>query len=73
MLLRDPFDENVLPIVEELQRRLPEIGQFQGEEDEQQEANNDADAGEQNGSMLLLLADDALLMIFPLLNDDEIG
>lgn len=60
MLLRDPLDENVIPIVEELERRLPGIGQFQGEEDDQQEANNDADVGEQNGSMLLFLADDAL-------------
>ncbi|XP_048138459.1 magnesium transporter MRS2-I-like isoform X2 [Rhodamnia argentea] len=48
VLLRDPLDENVTPIVEELKRRLPGIGQFQGEEDEQQEVNNDADVGEQN-------------------------
>ncbi|KAF7852074.1 hypothetical protein BT93_L0601 [Corymbia citriodora subsp. variegata] len=46
VLLRDPLDENVIPIVKELERRLPGIGQ--GEEDEQQEANNDADVGEQN-------------------------
>ncbi|KAK3407207.1 hypothetical protein EUGRSUZ_K03298 [Eucalyptus grandis] len=48
VLLRDPSDENVIPIVKELERRLPGSGQFQGEEDEQQEANNDADVGEQN-------------------------
>lgn len=44
MLLRDPMDENVVPIVEELQRRLPStssIYQGQGEEEEAPTTQNE--------------------------------
>ncbi|KAL0390949.1 UNVERIFIED_CONTAM: Magnesium transporter MRS2-I [Sesamum calycinum] len=41
VLLRDPLDDNVLPIVEELQRRLPlAIGRGEGEEEELPESRN---------------------------------
>ncbi|KAG8370755.1 hypothetical protein BUALT_Bualt13G0016500 [Buddleja alternifolia] len=41
VLLRDPVDENVIPIVEELQRRLPlAIGNGEGEEEELPETRN---------------------------------
>ncbi|KAG6426915.1 hypothetical protein SASPL_111154 [Salvia splendens] len=41
VLLRDPLDENVAPIVEELQRRLPlGIGRGEGEEEELLEARS---------------------------------
>lgn len=41
MLLRDPLDDNVAPIVEELQRRLPSgIGRGEGEEEELLEARS---------------------------------
>ncbi|KAK6120049.1 hypothetical protein DH2020_046179 [Rehmannia glutinosa] len=41
VLLRDPLDDNVMPIVEELQRRLPlAIGRGEGEEEELSETRN---------------------------------
>lgn len=54
MLLRDPLDDNVIPIVEELQRRLALASasfKGQGEEEEQPTgARDDAETGEENGS-----------------------
>ncbi|KAJ4726814.1 Magnesium transporter MRS2-like protein [Melia azedarach] len=50
VLLRDPMDDNVIPIVEQLQRRLaPDnpISQGQGEEEEHPGVRNDIDTGEQ--------------------------
>lgn len=50
VLLRDPLDDNVIPIVEELQRRLAranEVSQLQGEEKECPEVHNDGDIGKQ--------------------------
>ncbi|KAI7999828.1 Magnesium transporter MRS2-2 [Camellia lanceoleosa] len=47
VLLRDPLDDNVIPIVEELQRRLPPviaISQDQGEDEEQQGAKDDVES-----------------------------
>ncbi|XP_047963805.1 magnesium transporter MRS2-I-like [Salvia hispanica] len=51
VLLRDPLDENVAPIVEELQRRLPlGIGRGEGEEEELLEARS---AGELDSNELV--------------------
>ncbi|KAL0437404.1 UNVERIFIED_CONTAM: Magnesium transporter MRS2-2 [Sesamum radiatum] len=48
VLLRDPLDDNVLPIVEELQRRLPlAIGRGEGEEEELAESRNSEAGTEQ--------------------------
>ncbi|KAI8022290.1 U-box domain-containing protein 52 [Camellia lanceoleosa] len=47
VLLRDLLDDNVIPIVEELQRRLPPviaISQDQGEDEEQQGAKDDVES-----------------------------
>ena len=46
------MDDNVIPIVEQLQRRLvPDnpISQGQGEEDDHPGVRNDIDTGEENG------------------------
>ncbi|CAI9107705.1 OLC1v1007137C5 [Oldenlandia corymbosa var. corymbosa] len=44
VLLRDPLDDNVVPIVEELQRRLPmAIGQGEGEDDDRPETPNEVE------------------------------
>lgn len=52
VLLRDPLDHNVVPIVEELQRRLPFISaissQGQGDNEESAGAQNDAEDVEEN-------------------------
>ncbi|KAJ9695965.1 hypothetical protein PVL29_008296 [Vitis rotundifolia] len=50
VLLRDPMDDNVIPIVEELQRRLPAVStSFPGQgEEEDLGAQNDAEAAEEN-------------------------
>lgn len=50
VLLRDPFDDNVIPIVAELERRLPQDAcQGQGEEEEEHPGvRNDTDSGEEN-------------------------
>lgn len=50
-MLRDPFDDNVIPIVAELERRLPQDAcQGQGEEEEEHPGvRNDTDSGEENG------------------------
>ncbi|XP_059625963.1 magnesium transporter MRS2-I-like isoform X3 [Cornus florida] len=47
VLLRDPMDDDVIPIVEELQRRLPPLNaicQGQGEDEEQPGVQNDAES-----------------------------
>lgn len=51
VLLRDPLDENVIPIVEEFQRRLPLVNitnQIQGEEEVHPGERKDFDTGEEN-------------------------
>lgn len=48
VLLRDPMDDDVVPIVEELRRRLPQVkgqGQGQGEEEP---SGQDGEGGEEN-------------------------
>lgn len=53
VLLRDPMDDNVIPIVEELRRRLPPINlisQGQGDTREQQNVQNDVEAGDEDES-----------------------
>ncbi|CAN6859738.1 hypothetical protein HID58_049831 [Brassica napus] len=53
VLLRDPSHENVIPIVKELERRLPVGNQAhhgQGDGKESSAAHNDADAGEEDES-----------------------
>ncbi|KAG8636763.1 hypothetical protein MANES_15G036500v8 [Manihot esculenta] len=51
VLLRDPLDENVIPVVEELQRRLPPanlIPQGQGYGRENPSGQNEVEAGEED-------------------------
>lgn len=55
VLLRDPRDENVIPVVEELQRRLPVGNHGQGEGKESSAAQNDADASEEDGTTIPFL------------------
>ncbi|XP_022857024.1 U3 small nucleolar RNA-associated protein 18 homolog [Olea europaea var. sylvestris] len=48
VLIRDPLDENVIPVVEELQRRLPlAIGRGEGEDYELPEAQTEDDSDEE--------------------------
>ena len=52
-MLRDPSDEHVIPVVKELERRLPvgnEEHHGQGDGKENSNAHNDADAGEEDGT-----------------------
>lgn len=58
MLLRDPTDENVVPVVEELRRRLPPasvLPQGQGEGKENLTSQNDGEAGEEDGMLHILI------------------
>jgi magnesium transporter len=51
-LLRDPTDDYVIPVVEELKRRLPPVNairQGQGNEKEYPGGQNDVEAGEEDG------------------------
>ncbi|PIA47806.1 hypothetical protein AQUCO_01400416v1, partial [Aquilegia coerulea] len=53
VLLRDPLDDNVIPIVEELRRRLQPVissSQVEADLDEQQNGQTDVDAGEEDES-----------------------
>ncbi|GAV69597.1 CorA domain-containing protein [Cephalotus follicularis] len=53
VLLRDPLDENVIPVVEELQRRLPPVNavcQCQGDGKEYQGGQNDVEVGDEDES-----------------------
>ncbi|KAI3972673.1 hypothetical protein MKX01_019331 [Papaver californicum] len=53
VLLRDPTDDNVIPIVEELKRRLPPANAFRqgaGDGNEQLNGQNDVEAGEEDES-----------------------
>ncbi|CAH8303777.1 unnamed protein product [Eruca vesicaria subsp. sativa] len=53
VLLRDPSDEHVIPVVKELERRLPvrdESHHGQGDGKESSNAHNDADAGDEDES-----------------------
>ncbi|KAF5202822.1 Magnesium transporter mrs2-2 [Thalictrum thalictroides] len=53
VFLRDPLDDNVIPIVEELRRRLPpsnSVQQGQGDMKEQQNGQNDIEGGEEDES-----------------------
>lgn len=55
-MLRDPSHENVIPIVKELERRLPVGNQAhhgQGDGKESSAAHNDADDGEEDGTIYL--------------------
>ncbi|KAJ7977302.1 Magnesium transporter MRS2-like protein [Quillaja saponaria] len=50
VLLRDPLDDKVVPVVEELRRRLPQVNatcQGQGEEEEISCAQNDVESGDE--------------------------
>ena len=50
MLLRDPSDEHVIPVVEELQRRLPPANASHlGQGDGKDYGKYDAEAGEEDG------------------------
>lgn len=56
-MLQDPLDDNVVPIVEELVRRLPSINlnsQAQGEDEENLGPQNDLDTSEENGMTLCI-------------------
>lgn len=50
VLLRDPLDDNVIPIVEELQRRLPPVNVYtgQGDDEEGTGVQTDAQTNESN-------------------------
>ncbi|KAK2970182.1 hypothetical protein RJ640_019650 [Escallonia rubra] len=49
VLLRDPLDDDVVPIVEELQRRLPLVNALgQGEDEEHSGMQNDVASGDEN-------------------------
>ncbi|KAF9612240.1 hypothetical protein IFM89_038662 [Coptis chinensis] len=53
VLLRDPLDDNVIPIVEELRRRLTPVksnGPGRGDMNEQQNGRNDIESGEEDDS-----------------------
>ncbi|XP_024196925.1 magnesium transporter MRS2-I isoform X3 [Rosa chinensis] len=53
VLLRDPLDENVIPVVEELQRRLPPVNSNRENQTDGREfpaGHNDVDAGEEDES-----------------------
>ncbi|XP_058105483.1 magnesium transporter MRS2-I-like isoform X2 [Magnolia sinica] len=53
VLLRDPMEDNVIPIVEELRRRLPPVNsasQVQGDGREHSSGQNDVEAGEEDES-----------------------
>ncbi|OVA19278.1 Mg2+ transporter protein [Macleaya cordata] len=53
VLLRDPLDDNVIPIVEELRRRLPPVNairQGPGDGKEQSSGPNDVEVGEEDES-----------------------
>ena len=53
-MLRDPTDENVVPVVEELQRRLPQVGanhQQQGDGREYNDGQHDIEAAEEDGML----------------------
>lgn len=53
-MLRDPTDENVVPVVEELQRRLPKVSslrQQQGDGQEYVSSQHDTEAAEEDGRL----------------------
>lgn len=51
MLLRDPLDEHVIPVVAELQRRLTPVNAIRDSQGDGKEyaGGNDVDAGEEDG------------------------
>ncbi|PWA55692.1 hypothetical protein CTI12_AA215360 [Artemisia annua] len=51
VLLRDPSDDNVIPVIEELRRRLPVINANQGELGGQ----SDVETGDEDGFLLLII------------------
>lgn len=56
VLLRDPLDENVIPVVEELQRRLPPVNancESQTDGKEFPAGQNDIEAGDEDGMTLI--------------------
>lgn len=53
-MLRDPSNENVIPVLKELERRLPvgnKAQHGQGEGKESSATQNDADAGGEDGTI----------------------
>ena len=55
MLLRDPYEDNVIPIVEELRRRLPRsntVKQEHGEGKENTSGQHDVEGAEEDGELL---------------------
>lgn len=55
VLLRDPLDDNVIPVVEELRRRLPLLNNTREDHGEGKElgGHNDGEAGEEDGKFFL--------------------
>ncbi|KAK8962078.1 Magnesium transporter MRS2-2 [Platanthera guangdongensis] len=52
VLLRDPFDDNVIPVVEELRRRLhPVTSQMQGDEKENLSGLHDLEVPDEDGEI----------------------
>jgi len=52
-LLRDPTDENVIPVVEELHRRLPRLSA--GLQQHDLGGQNDAEAADEDGMYAILM------------------
>lgn len=53
-MLQDPHDDNVVPIVQELRRRLPQVNSIspgQGEDEEKLEVQNDLETSLENGTI----------------------
>lgn len=58
-MLQDPLDDNVVPIVQELQRRLPLVNfnsEGQGEDGENLGPQSDLETNENNGITMTLLS-----------------
>jgi len=49
VLLRDPTDDDVVPIVEELRRRLPKVSDFGKGQGEEEACAPDGEGGDENG------------------------
>lgn len=50
VLLRDPMDDDVVPIVEELRRRLPKVSAAEQGQGEEEACAQDGEGGEENGA-----------------------
>ena len=51
VLLRDPTDDDVVPIVEELRRRLPKVSAAEQGQGEEEACAQDGEGGEENGAL----------------------